>query len=493
MTKLSAWKMACAALLICAMTVIASPAQTFITLVNFDGKDGAEPFYLSLVQGTDGNLFGTTEIGGTSSRCSRSGCGTVFKVTLGGMLATLPFVLSNGAVPQSGLVLATDGSFYGTTEGGGINGQGTVFRVTPEGKLTVLYSFCALQNCADGIEPYGALIQATDGNFYGTTYAGGAFSRYAYGTVFRLTPGGVLTTLYSFCALSNCADGAGPTAGLVQGTDGNFYGTTADGGAVTCGNGYCGTVFKITPSGTLTTLHSFDGADGFEPAAGLALGLDGNFYGTTFLGGDLTCDPGYGCGTVFTITPSGTLTTLHSFEGPDGAGPGGTLALATDGNFYGTTSGVENSRAFSDGTVFDITTQGALSTIYSFSGTDGADPAGGLLQATDGNFYGTTAYGGDLTCNAPYGCGTVFALSTGLGPFVSFVHNPARTGGGFGILGQSLAGTTSVSLNGTPASFTVKSDTFMEATVPTGATTGYVTVTTGGGTLTSNLPFHVLP
>jgi len=244
---------------------------------------------------------------------------------------------TNGYV-RSALVQGTDGNFYGTGEGGGANGSGTIFRLTPAGKLTTLYSFCSQVNCADGGSPQG-LIQASDGNFYGTTNVGGAD---LYGTVFKFTPGGTLTTLYSFCSQANCADGAEPLAGLVQGTDGNLYGTTSWGGLACYDPTSCagGTVFRVAPGGALTTLYSFcsqlsvSGApctDGSTPLAGLIQALDGDLYGATDLGGDT------GGGTVFKITPGGMLTKLYSFGGgEDGEDPQAGLIQATDGNFYGT-------------------------------------------------------------------------------------------------------------------------------------------------------------
>src|ERR1019366_8681017 len=218
MKKSSAWKMACIVCMFCAAAVIASPAQTFTTLVNFAGANGAHP-QASLIQGTDGNFYGTTEAGGTSGNCS-GGCGTVFKITAGGTLTTLhSFDGTDGAYPSAGLVQATDGNFYGTTEGGGASGNcsggcGTVFKITPGGTLTTLYSF----NSSDGDRPSAGLVQASDGNFYGTTYYGGTSNNcggYACGTVFKISPGGTLTTLYSFCAQTGCPDGASPHAGLV--------------------------------------------------------------------------------------------------------------------------------------------------------------------------------------------------------------------------------------------------------------------------------------
>jgi uncharacterized repeat protein (TIGR03803 family) len=484
MTRLNAWKMAGAVLVLCAATAIVAPAQTFTTLFDFAGTNGAYPWRMSFVQGVDGKLYGTTQLGGAIwGACGRSGCGTVFRITPEGTLASLHLTSANEE-PGAGLVLATNGSFYGTSLGGANNG-GSVFEITKTGKLTTLYSFCAQPSCADGDEPDGTLIQAADGAFYGTTVSGGANYCQSYGgcgTIFRITPEGKLTTLYNFCSQTNCTDGSGPGAGLVQGTDGDFYGTTTGGGDLNND----GTVFKITASGTLTTLHVFDGTDGSGPTSWLVQGTDGNFYGTTVGGGTGNCF--LGCGTVFTITPAGTLTTLHSFNNADGGLPYAGLVQATDGNFYGTTYTLG---PYGGGTVFEITPVGTLTTLHAFEGTDGFAPLGGLVQATSGIFYGTTLQGGG--CVERSGCGTVYTLSTGLGPFVAFVNNPAAVGQIFGILGQGLTGTTSVLLNGTSASFTVVSETYITATVPSGATTGYVTVATPSGTLTSNVPFHVIP
>lgn len=189
---------------------------------------------------------------------------------------------TDGVYSSAALVQATDGNLYGTTANGGANGDGTIFRITPSGTLTTIYSFCSQPGCADGLEPYGVLIQATTGDLYGTTSHGGTANS---GTVFRITPSGTLTTLYTFCSQSNCVDGANPYGGLVQAIDGNLYGTTSHGGTLGVG-----TVFKITPSGTLTMLYSFcsqnNCMDGIQPYAALVQATDGNFYGTTFYGGD---------------------------------------------------------------------------------------------------------------------------------------------------------------------------------------------------------------
>jgi uncharacterized repeat protein (TIGR03803 family) len=452
-------------------------AQTFTTLASFDGTDGGGPN--ALVQGYDGNFYGTGG-GGLSDH------GIVYKITPGGTLTRLYSFChltqcADGSGPYGPLVLATNGKFYGTTlsGGSGSDGCGTVFDITPAGKLTTLHVFEGVDGC--GL--YAGLIQAANGNFYGTTYVGGTNGG---GTIFEITAAGKFSTLYSFCSLPNCADGEGPVAGLVQATDGEFYGTAAGGGL---SNG--GTVFKITPAGKLTTLYSFcslpNCADGSGPSAALIQATDGNLYGTTYTGG-ANCPP-YGCGTVFEITTAGSLTTLYSFcslpNCTDGIYSYTPLVQATDSNFYGVTwSGGTGS-----GTLFEVTSAGTLTTLYTFCSqpncADGRFP-GGLLQATNGSFYGPTGGGGAK------GDGTVYSLNTGLGPFVSFVRNPAKVGAEFGILGQGLKGTTSVSLNGVPVKFTVKYDTLLLATVPSGATTGYVTVNTRSGVLTSNVPFQVI-
>jgi len=402
---------------------------------------------MSLIQGSDGSLYGTTQNGGAN------GTGTVFQITPTGTLNTLySFCMQtncdDGAAPYGGLVQGTDGNFYGTTYNGGVNGgAGTVFKITPTGTLNTLYSFCMQSGCTDGVNPYAGLVQATDGNLYGTTQQGGDFNG---GTVFKITPTGALTTLYSFCMQSGCADGVNPTAGLVHARDGNFYGTTEYGGSTTggCGSG-CGTVFKISAAGMLTTLYTFcvqSGCpDGAYPLAGLVQGTDGNFYGTTYNGGTT------GNGTVFEITSTGVLTNLYSFSGPDGANPQAELVQGTDGNFYGTTGdgGIQGI-----GTVFKITPTRMLTTLYSFCAqdgcTDGEYPHGGLLQASDGSLYGTTYAGGTGSD------GTVFRLSlatlavsvTGSGTVTStdgFINCP-------GTCTHLYPTNAPVTLNATPAS-----------------------------------------
>jgi uncharacterized repeat protein (TIGR03803 family) len=495
--KLKLGKRANAVLVLCAATAIALPAQTFTSLFSFDGTDGSVP-WAALVQATNGDLYGTTAGGGNSDSACPSflapGCGTIFKITPSGTLTTVYTFCSqsacpDGANPEAALVQATNGDFYGTTVVGGANGGGTVFKITPSGTLTTLYSFCAQSGCADGGNPYAGLVQATNGDFYGTTELGGANTAPygGAGTVFKITPGGTLTTLYSFCSQGvypDCTDGLNPLAPLVQATNGDLYGTTCCGGASDNG-----TVFKITPSGTLTTLHTFAGypTDGSFPTAALIQATNGDLYGTVNSGG-ANCAPG-GCGTVFKITPGGTLTTLHSFDETDGDNPEPGLVQATNGNFYGTVSygGTGNW-----GTLFEITPNGTFTTLYTFCPLrspcpDGEVPNGGLVQATNGTLYGTASGGG--TSND----GVVFSLSVGLGPFVETQTTSGKVGEIVKILGTDLTGATSVSFNGTAAAFTVVSPSLITARVPAGATTGTVQVVTPSGTLSSNVPFRVLP
>jgi uncharacterized repeat protein (TIGR03803 family) len=506
MNKLSWWKTVCAVGMFGA-AAIAAPAQTFRTLASFDGTGGTYPG-ASLIQATDGNFYGTTEQGGASATC-QNGCGTVFKVTRSGALTTLYSFCSqsgcaDGSEPAAALVQATDGNFYGTTFQGGsdfgcTSGCGTIFKITPGGTLTTLYSFCSQTGCPDGANPLAPLVKAADGSFYGTTANGGAnvsACLQGCGTVFSITPNGTLTTLYRFCSESGCPDGAGPSGPLVQATDGKFYGTNAHGSASTAG----GTIFKITPGGTLTTLHVFgsQSGDGYAPTGGVAQASDGNFYGTTIQGGAGEACFGAPCGTVFKITPSGTLTTLYSFNFTDGANPFGGLIQASDGSFYGTTfyGGAYSTGADSGGTAFEITPSGTLTTLYNFcfrSGCiDGNDPVAGLVQDTNGRLYGTTSDGGaSHACTG--GCGTTFSLSVGLEPFVETLPTFGKVGKPVKILGTNLTGATSVTFNGVPATFTVASGPLIKATVPAGATTGTVQVVTPSGTLSSNVPFTVVP
>jgi uncharacterized repeat protein (TIGR03803 family) len=466
----------------------------YTTMTSFNTASGLEP-EAALIQGIDGNFYGTTH-GGNGSCFSPGRCGSVFKVTPAGVLTTLWSFCSksycaDGDAPMGSLMQTANGNIYGVTEYGGggspyCQACGTIFKITPEGYLTRFYSFCALLNCADGAVPTGGLIQGSNGNFYGTTSAGGANFG---GTVFQITPSRKLTTLYTFCSLPNCPDGSQPTGSLVQAPNGNFYGETSFGGA--SGGG---TIFEITPGGKLTTLFDFNGPDDFFPLGGLMQAANGDLYGVTEAVGTNIG------GTIFKITSADQISFVYTFCGstsfghlpycPFGVSPNGPLAQGNDGNFYGTTfeGGLRGcSNNTSCGTIFEMTPEGVLTTVYKLNRSTGTYPFAGLLQATNGIFYGTTSDGG-------FGYGTIFSLSTGLAPFVKTQPASANEGVNVGIFGQGFDSSSAVQFGGVPATnVIVTGTTFLTAKVPAGALTGSVTVTTGATTLTSNQPFQVTP
>ncbi len=387
---------------------LAASAQTLTTLHNFVGSEGALPA-APLLLGHDGNYYGTTYAGGAD------GYGNVFKMTPSGTVTNLhsfcpQLNCADGYSPEAALVLGSDGNFYGTAaygaQGGG-SGAGAVFKISSSGTYTVLYKFCQQRNCTDGSNPFAPVVLATDGNFYGTTYVGGANG---VGAVFRMSPSGHFTSLYSF----DQAHGKYPN-GLVQGRDGNLYGTTNQGGT-----NNSGTAFKMTLNGAITLLYNFCSqtacADGAQPHASLIQGTDGNFYGTTALGNASNA------GTVFKMTTSGAITTLHSFNSTDGSEPSAALLQASDGNFYGTTSLGGTGGA---GSIFAITPAGAFTSLHSFSRSDGANPQAALVQVSSGVFDGTAYMGGSGSF------GTVFHLAISLAPTTTVLTtspNPSYQG-----------------------------------------------------------------
>lgn len=461
---------------------IPAQAQTFNVLYSFEGQsenEGQSPW--GLVQGTDGFLYGVTEGGGLQGQFD----GIFFKVSTSGDLTRLCSMFTKGkclagGTPYASIALGSNGDFYG------VDNNSNVWKVAPSGKLKVLYT---------GNAPARApVIQASTGDFYGTNY-GGAYD-YCYGTcgsIFKMSASDKTTTLYSFCGdpvNGICTDGSQPNLALVQGSDGNIYGTTSSGGTDGVNDGY-GTIFKITLDGALTTLYSFPGYT--PPSSALIEGADGNFYGTTSTGGNGTYGAG---GTFFKATPSGEVTYLYNFcslfNCADGSDPQN-IYLATDGNFYGTTQygGVNNNNL---GTLFQITPSGTLTTLVSFDGTNGYGPSGygALMQDTNGILYGTMSYGGAGYPNCPGTCGgTIFSLDMGLAPFVKTLPTSGKVKAKVKILGTDLTGATSVTFNGTAATFKVASSSEITTAVPEGATTGVVKVVTPNGTLTSNTIFQV--
>jgi len=389
--------------------VCSLPAQTFTysNLHSFNTTDGYVP--ANVIQASDGNLYSTSESGGTASD------GNVFRSTLTGAVTSLySFCAANsscpdGKFPEASVIQATNGNLYGTTSQGGAYANGSVFELTSTGALTTLYSFCPVAGCADGSGPNG-LVQGNDGNLYGTTRSGGV---YGNGAVFKITlappTAAGESTIYSFCAVSSsghCADGSIPEGVLVQGSDGNFYGITSEGGANLVSMNGAGTVFKVTSTGTLTTLYSFcadgggDCTDGQSPDSGLVEGANGSFYGVTNAGGSS------GGGTAYAITSAGSLTTLYNFCTvglcTDGIGPYGPLFLASDGNYYGVAGGGTDVQ----GVFFQLTASGTETVLYPFCSvtncTDGELLEYGVIQGSDGNFYGTTGAGGTSDAGVLY-------------------------------------------------------------------------------------------
>jgi uncharacterized repeat protein (TIGR03803 family) len=457
--------------------LVAAPAilhaQTYTDLYDLGTNTGDPhtPAWMGLfAQGRDGNIYTTSTNGGVNNNEG----GTVFQLSPAGKVTVLHSFaadpkFNDGAFPQGGLMLGTDGNFYGTTPTGGIPGYGTVFKITPSGKFTIMHGF---NGVSEGESPVAPPVQGNDGNFYGTTSNGGGD---VFGTVYKMTPSGKLATLYTFGGVVRY-----PTD-LILGTDGNFYGTTLGGS----GTNVNGTIFKITPHGKFTLLHSFNGTDGQRPMGTIIQATDGNFYGTTRAGGS------GGEGVAYKMTPAGVLTVLRNFANDTfGLAPFAGLVQATDGNFYGATT---SDPGVGFGTLFQLTSKGVFTDLVfltNFTGKfPGANPQVTLFQHTNGTLYGQT-YGGGSQAK-----GVIYSLGMGLGPFVSFVgpEFSGKVGNTIEILGQGLTGATKVSFHGVSATFSVVSDTYMTAVVPAGATTGSVTVATHGGKLTSNRVFRVTP
>jgi uncharacterized repeat protein (TIGR03803 family) len=471
-------------LLVLFFAVVAATAQTYTDLYtypNTDNNTSGITYPSVLSQGQDGNLYSTIETNGTTY-------GSVYKMTTSGTPPTLlysfcaekaPCALTGG-YPEGGVTLGFDGNLWGTTAGGGAHGAGTVFKLTPAGALTSVYSFA---NAKDDSAPIYTVIQGQDGNMYGVSeeqYAGQA------GSFFKLTTKGKITP-YPFNP--NLTQGATPNL-PVEGTDGNFYGTTQLGGDLSCGLHGCGAIYKVTSGGKITVLHGFTGYvsatkfDGSVPYGILVQDNGGNLYGTTYYGGSNNA------GTVFKITPSGTYTLLHSFvdvaPNYDGQLPTAGLTLGTDGNLYGTT---ERGGTQNGGAIYRITPSGTETLLYSFcviTCYDGFVPTTPLVLHTDGKFYGNTSGNSN-------GGSVFYSFDVGLKPFAKLVTWMGKDGGTAEFLGQGFTGATGVSFNGVSAKFNNVSDTYMTATVPAGALTGPVTVTTFTGTLKGDRNFLVIP
>jgi len=426
------------------------------------------------------------------------------------------------ASPQYPGMLAQgrDGNIYGTAPLGGNAGRGGVFKITPDGAYSILFHF----DVTHGSNPYSGLTLGSDGNFYGTAFNN---SDFIFGNVFQITPSGLLTVLHSF----QLVEGVSPYAPPIQGSDGNFYGTTSAGGL-----GW-GSVYKVSPTGVFTVLYTFDNTHGATPIAQLIQARDGNFYGTTKDGG------AHGFGTAFRITPAGALTVLYNFDSTHGASIYAPLLQGSDGNFYGTArnGGTKNN----GGVVFKLTKakKATLTVLYNFDATgattDGVRPYAGLIQASDGNFYGVTSAGGtnaagtlykitktgtysrlynfasatgslpfatlrqhtngklygEATSGGATGHGALFSFDLGLKPFISLHPTSGLVGDAVEILGQGLSQiqTTVRFEPNVPANADVISDTYITTSVPDTATTGLVYVLLPQGWVPSDQKFLVTP
>jgi uncharacterized repeat protein (TIGR03803 family) len=452
-------------------TVVAAHSQTYSVLYNFGAQTGGpwagQNNSGMIAQGRNGSLYSAGEGGGTNNY------GAAYAITTGGSLTVLhSFNGSDGYYPAAGLILGTDGYFYGTTLFGGACGNGTIYRVTP-GAFATLRQF----SCTDGLTA-SPPTQAMDGNYYGVTDEGGALN---YGEIYRMTPSGQFSVIYQ--SNGSIFRDEGP---LRLGNDAALYGASNLGGAYNHG-----AIFKITTTGQFTSLYSFDQVTGAGPEGGLYQATDGNFYGVTHSGGAALS------GVVFKITPAGAFTILHEMNGTsDGKGPLTGPIQGTDGNFYGATSqgGIISTDCPSGcGTLFKITPQGTYTVLHSFTHADGDSPWSAIYQHTNGRIYGTTRYGGtgtDPTCNA--NCGVFFSLDAGLAPYAALSPFAGARGSSVTILGQGFTKASGVTFGGAAATFTIVSDTCIVATVPTFANSGRVTVSFGRiGNLASNRNFIV--
>lgn len=460
--------------LICVLLVVfaAAPlrAQTFQDLYDFNGSGGWGPIDLGqLTEGSDGNLYGTTPVNGVS------GGGTIFRITLPSVTYSDLYFFDgrHGSDPQGALTLASDGNFYGATYLGGKSGNGTIFRFTPPGTLTVLHNFTG---ASDGKNPIGAPVQGKDGNLYGVTVSGAAY-RIALpsGTFKHLSanpPGGTYAPLY-------------------LASDGNLYGTSWNGGTY----GY-GSVFRISTTGAMTTVYSFTGgSDGNDPLSPLTQAADLNLYGTTKQGGS------NGVGNLFQLSLSGQLTSLYSFDPPGGGFPpsnndgmfpyAGVLA-ASDGYLYGA-----NAMGGADGfgTLYLATRSGsAFQKIFDFdeiTGPDfGANPYSTLVEHTNGCFYGVTRSGGY------YNAGNFYSLCPA-GPIqIAKVAGPifVLPGVAVEIIGNNFSHAIQVYFGSVQAQFQTGSDTFLMATVPAEAVDAPISVILDTGFETqTQMAVHILP
>jgi uncharacterized repeat protein (TIGR03803 family) len=416
----------------------------------------------TIAQTPGGNLISTDHSGCTTSSWTSANKPAAYEIGFQGANFTiLQQFTEPWESPYGGLTLGTDQRYHGTVNEGGTRNHGMVYRLSPTGAIVVQHDF---EGGADGGYPWAAPIQGADGAFYGTT--AGASSAYA-GTVYKIDTTGHYSVLHLFTT----TDGRAPINSLVQGSDLNFYGTTLDGGL----NGL-GTFFRISSTGVFAVVHDFDSTDGSSPIGPLIQASDGNFYAAIY------GDGATNFGSVVKLTPAGTETVVYRFSAADGFGPQGGIIQATDGNFYGT---LWQGGAAGCGALFSLTRAGVFTKLHDFRQQSGCTPQNTIMQHTSGKLYGTTWSGG--TNND----GVIWEYDPGLAPFVTFLNVYGQVGAKVYILGEYFASNSVVSFNGVAAQNPVIQPTYIQATVPAGATTGFITVTTSKGTLKSNKPFVV--
>ena len=481
-------------ILACAFSVMAEAATTFTTIHSFT-NDTPGGLALAvpdgfLAQGRDGNLYGTAESEFFPSN------GGAFKISPAGVYTRLhnfnPLV--EGRIPKSGFSIGNDGNFYGTTaQSRSVFGLvGTIFRMTPAGNVTVLHDFkltsptCNVNDAAGTTSPP---VQGRDGNWYGTTQGGGNCN--VAGTVYKLTTANSFSVIHHF---NGTTDGGIPEAPLILGKDGNFYGTTRLGGSF---NGV--TAFRVTPSGSLKVLHNFVPTNAeSSPFSPLIQGADGNFYGTASGVG------GFSGSSIFRVTPSGVLKILHKFDFvnafSDGATPTAGLVQASDGNFYGTTSlgGLNNFSSSGCGVLFKITPTGVYSVLHRFdNATDGCiSRTGSLGQSmtlhTNGKIYGSTKFGGIGGIG-----GTIFELDIGARPFIRPQVLIAKVGEKITLYGDFSGTISGVTFGVVSATIFTRDlnnpNNTLSVTIPVGAKTGPIVVIKATVNITTIKTFNILP
>jgi uncharacterized repeat protein (TIGR03803 family) len=506
---------------------VAAQAQQFDVFYSFQ-QSATEPGSPSgvVAQGIDGNLYGYSDYGGSNSSCQvKKGCGTIYRITpCQGCTPAAPIVLySFGSYDNCGwgLTLGSDNNFYGACQTGGANGYGYVYQFIPNGTgpgtFFDIHDFCGQANCSDGAITTARPIEGRDGNYYLVTIAGGnpnctnVIAANGCGTVFQLiytAQQGVQwkgNVLYAFSPDNNLVN---PSGVLTLGNNGNFYGTAQ--GATYNQQTFpicppnCGAVYEISTAGKLTVLHTFQGQDyddGATPTHGVILGTDGSFYGTTAQGGK------YGLGFVYKLTPDSELTMLpksplspfdYSFTTTDAEyGLPRALAQGSDGNIYGdardcSQNGQDSCQYYLGyGGIFEITPEGMFGPwVVEFDGTNGQNPDS-KVSDTSGVIYGVTGLGGK------YNNGVMYSITLNDVEQPQFCRPQVLAGQvnstAIGILGQGFSSSSKVYFGGVPAAITSVTPTYITATIPTGARTGLVTVTTGSTTLSSLQTFYVLP